>query len=104
MPFQVRYTKQFTEQLEAIHTFICEEIDEELAIEISKKLLDKTDSLADFAYVGISLAKLYPNKEITARYRLLFVAKYVIGYHVEGDTVFIDWIHHQRENWLSGLK
>ncbi|GBE29865.1 MAG TPA: type II toxin-antitoxin system RelE/ParE family toxin [Bacteroidetes bacterium] len=102
MSFQVKVTPGAANDLDEILTWIRENDSDHAARQVFNNLVKSIESLAKFPHRG------RPARELAEwgapGYREIRYASFRILYHVEGDTVFVRFIVHERRDLLDLLE
>lgn len=101
MKNNIRYSPEAEADLDQIWDYLLSELGSPQAAERTvTQILDTVDSLEDFPKLGTPLAAV---TNIESDYRFLLSGSYIAFYRIENDTIYMDRILHEKQDFLRIL-
>jgi addiction module RelE/StbE family toxin len=98
---KIRYSNAAKADLEQIGDYISETLKSPLAaLKTVNKIQNSVDNLEEFPLMGPTLSSIV---KVDTDYRFLVSGKYLVFYHADSDSVYIDRILYGRRDYLQIL-
>ena len=100
MTYKLEYSQIVRRKMKTLKNYLTAEYGTKTATETLKKITSAARGLQKYPSKGIALSSLF---DVDTDFNYIFVAHNYLFYYIEGDTIYIAEMFHEREDFMYHL-